>query len=62
MQVLCVHGDTLFYPTATVELRIGPWQERSRVIVAPNLPVDVLLGNDISEFKIAVFFLTRKLG
>ena len=42
--VLCVHGDALFYHTATVELRIGPWQERSR---ASNLPVDVLLGNDI---------------
>ena len=23
--VLCVHGDTLWYPTAYVELWLGPW-------------------------------------
>ena len=49
--VLCVHGDTLFYPTATVELRVGSWHERSQVVVAPNLPVDVLLGNDVYSME-----------
>ena len=36
--VLCVHGNTLFYPTATVVLRIGPWQERSWVIYSGTQP------------------------
>ena len=44
--VLCVHGDTMQYPTAWVELRLGQWRERCHVVVAPNLPVDVLLGTD----------------
>lgn len=49
--VLCVHGDTLFYPTVMVALQVGLWHERSRVVVAPNLPVDVLLGNDVYSME-----------
>ena len=45
--VLCVHGDTVQYPTTEVEIRIGPWSKRAKVAVAPSLPVDVLLGRDL---------------
>ena len=45
--ILCVHGDTMQYPTAWVELQVGQWRERCHVVVAPNLPVDVLLGTDV---------------
>ena len=47
--VLCAHGDTLLYPTAIVKLQTGPWGKKSQVVVAPNLPVDVLLGHDIHD-------------
>ena len=45
--VLCVHGDTCFYPTAEVELCSGSWRKWAKVAVAPNLPVSVLLGHDL---------------
>ena len=45
--VLCVHRDTMQYPTAWVELQLGQWLERRHVVVAPNLLVDVLLGTDV---------------
>ena len=48
--VLCAHGDTVFYPTARVKLQTGSWECESRVIAAPNLPVDVLLGRDIYDY------------
>lgn len=44
--VLCVHGDVCSYPTAEVVLASGPWKKKTRVAVAPNLPVSVLLGRD----------------
>lgn len=44
--VLCVHGDVCSYPTAEVELVSGDWKKKTRVVVAPNLPVAVLLGRD----------------
>ena len=47
--VLCTHGDTMLYPTATVKLQTGPWERQSCVVVAPNLPVDALLGRDIYD-------------
>ena len=47
--VLCIHGDTVLYPTATVEFQIGKWRQSATVVVAPKLPVAVLLGRDIGE-------------
>ena len=47
--VLCTHGDTMLYPTARVQLRMTDWESDSRVVVAPNLPVDVLLGRDLYD-------------
>ena len=38
---LCVHGDTCFYPAATVKLASGSWSKEAMVAVA------VLLGRDI---------------
>ena len=45
--VLCVHSDTMQYPTAEVEIKMGHWVQRVKVAIAPSLPVDVLLGRDI---------------
>ena len=46
---LCVHGDKVSYPTAEVELKLGQWSKVARVVVAPGIPVPVLLGTDIYE-------------
>ena len=48
--VLCVHGDEVCYPTtAEVRLKLGQWSQTARVIVAPGIPVPVLLGTDIYD-------------
>ena len=47
VEILCVHGDKVCYPTAEVNLRLGQWSQCSRVVVAPDIPVPVLLGTDI---------------
>lgn len=52
--VLCVHGDVCSYPTAEVHLVVGPWEKKTRVAVAPNLPVPVLLGRDIYQEDVDV--------
>ena len=49
VSVVCVHGDTVSYPTAVVQLQMGTWQRQSRVVVAPELPVAVLLGRDLYD-------------
>ena len=46
-RMMCVHSDSVPYPTATVRLRLGEWEKTARVAVVPNLPVDVLLGTDV---------------
>ena len=45
--VLCVHSNTMQYPTAEVEIKMGHWVQRVKVAIAPSLPVDVLLRRDI---------------
>ena len=47
--IVCAHGDTVFYPTALVTLKTGPWKAESRVAVADHPPVEVLLGTDVQE-------------
>lgn len=47
--VLCVHGDVCSYPTAYVELGADEWKKWTQVVVAPNLPVAVLLGRDVCQ-------------
>ena len=46
--VLCVHSDTMQYPTAEVENKIGHWVQRVKVAIALSLPVVVLLGRKFS--------------
>ena len=41
--VLCVHGDTMEYPTAAVKLQVGETERITKVAVAQGLPVPVLL-------------------
>ena len=47
VEIFCVHGDKVCYPTAEVNFRLGQWSQCSRVVVAPDIPVPVLLGTDI---------------
>ena len=49
--VLCVHGDTESYPTTEVEFSLGGIQRKARVVVAPSLPVPVLLGRDLYDIR-----------
>ena len=49
MPVVCVHGDTVSYLTTVVQLQVGAWQQQAQVVVAPELPVDVLLGRDLYD-------------
>lgn len=51
--VLCVHGDMCSYPTAYVELGADGWKQWAQVVVAPNLPVAVLLGRDVCQDLVA---------
>uniref|UniRef100_A0A1X7V3C9 CCHC-type domain-containing protein n=1 Tax=Amphimedon queenslandica TaxID=400682 RepID=A0A1X7V3C9_AMPQE len=53
VSVLCVHGDLCSYPTAYVELGADGWKQWAQVVVAPNLPVAVLLGRDICQELVA---------
>lgn len=53
MPVLCVHGDTHRYPTASVLLEVEGIEQRTKVIIAPDLPVPVLLGRDLCDLKTA---------
>ena len=48
-QILCVHGDKFSYPTAEVEIKVGGWKQVCKVVVAPKLPVAVLLGTDLHQ-------------
>ena len=43
-RILCVHGDEVCYPTAEVRLKLGRWSQKAKVVVAPGIPVPVLLG------------------
>ena len=44
--VVCIHGDMMLYPTAKVQLHTEGWTGEREVVVAPRLPVSVLLGRD----------------
>ena len=49
--VLCVHGDTMRYPTASIALKVGKKTQTATMAIAPNLPVPVLLGRDVCSLK-----------
>ena len=50
-KILCVHGDMVCYPTARVRLQLGRWSKTARVVVAPEIPVPVLLGTDMYDLN-----------
>ena len=50
-KILCVHGDMVCYPTARVKLQLGRWSQIARVVVAPGIPIPVLLGTDIYDLN-----------
>ena len=58
--VQCVHGDSLEYPTARVKLRVGGVDKLVRVVVAPKLPIPVLLGRDVTGEEPPVLPSTRE--
>ena len=41
------------YPTAEVRLKLGQWSQTARVVVAPGIPVPVLLGTDIYDLSLS---------
>jgi len=51
VKILCVHGDMVCYPTARVKLQLGQWSQIAIVVVAPGIPVPVLLGTDIYDLN-----------
>ena len=51
-KILCVHGDEVCYPTAEVRLKLGRWAQTAKVVVAPGIPVPVLLGTDIYDLSL----------
>ena len=44
MSVICVHGDSAYYPAAVVQLGIDEVQKPMRIALIPGLPVDLLIG------------------
>ena len=60
-RILCLHGDEVCYPTAEVRIKLGRWSQKARVVVAPGIPVPVLLGIDIYDlpFSNPVMVTTR---
>ena len=52
-RILCVHGDKVCYPTAEVRLKLGRWSQKARVVVAPGIPVPILLGTDIYDLPLS---------
>ena len=52
-KVLCV-GDEVCYPTAELRLKFGRWAQTVKVVVglvAPEIPVQVLLGTDVYAWE-----------
>ena len=52
-RIMCVHEDEVSYPTAEEKLKLGWWSQTARVVVAPGIPVPVLLGIDIYDLSLS---------
>ena len=56
------------YPTAEVEIKMGHWVQRVKVVIAPSLRVDVLLGQNIfcpevgQQLGLGLTVVTRSLA
>ncbi|PFX12726.1 Retrovirus-related Pol polyprotein from transposon 17.6 [Stylophora pistillata] len=51
INVVCVHGDSVDYSTAEVDLEMGGWIKKTKVALVPGVPVDVLIG--IKDFDLS---------
>lgn len=51
INVVCVHGDSVGYPTAEVDLEMGGRIKKTKVALVPGVPVDVLIG--IKDFDLS---------
>ena len=51
INVICVHGDSVDYPTAEVDLEMDGWAKKTKVALVPEVPVDVLIG--IKDFDLS---------
>ena len=49
--VMCVHGDSEDYPTTEVDLLLEGTKRKVRAVVAPGLPVPVVLGTDVYDVQ-----------
>ena len=47
--IRCAHGDTIIYPLAQAEIRVGEACYMVEAAVSKTLPVSVLLGRDVPE-------------
>ena len=48
---ICVHGYSVDYPTAEVDLEMDGWAKKTKLALVPEVPVDVLTG--IREFDLS---------
>ena len=48
--IRCVHGDTVLYPVAKVQMMVDGKVIDVKAAVSETLPMDVLLGKDVPEF------------
>ena len=51
INVVCVHGDSVDYLTAKVDLELGGWIRKTKVALVPGVPVNVLIG--IKDFDLS---------
>ena len=49
--IMCVHGDSEDYPTTEVDLLLEGTKRKVRAVVAPSLPVPVVLGTDVYDVQ-----------
>ena len=48
--IRCAHGDTVLYPLAMVSITVGGKELEVEAAVSDTLPMDALLGTDVSGF------------
>lgn len=51
INVICVYGDSVDYPTAEVDLEMDGWAKKTKVALVPEVPVDVLIW--IKDFDLS---------
>ena len=60
--VMCVHGDSEDYPTTEVDLLLEGTKRKVRAVVAPNLPVPVVLGTGTDVYDVQEGWKDVELG